>query len=966
MNFLGAVGRTARNALRTAEGSEDDKLVAQLLARVADKEQVEDRKEALTQLCETVSRSEQAQLALGSSGFLQLCAIVQYEQADTEMVQGSLEALVLSMARRPRTKGQNPAAINAELFARAHGNVQLVMGLLKAGQQMQNPHIRLHAVRLLAAIAGTGTPRLSEAILTSPQGVATLMDLLNDTEAIRNEALLLMTALATTSSEIQKNAASEGAFQRLFGIVRDEGGADGGIVVQDCMQLLNNLLQDHQGNQLLFREMGYLQSLPAFLKLQGTHAISKQTAANLSCGMLTLHWLIADKKVTSMDTNDLFVAPLLQAGCFEALQMLALPFGGGSPARLRAQALGCLADLVKMSTAAHEKLMSAKVVASRSGAQTMLLHAVLRAALYSDDKDEQHAALALLTAFCQKHAEGQEALAATLLPTTSNPQPGAPRTFGEELMLAWSGRSTTLQVVGRAASISTILLRSSAASKQRFLNLTFQNQVQPDQGSSQAPSVLLMQLCITWLAQTVNAQLAGVRAAPEAPFQLLHMLITWLLDCPPAAMLLASMQGAMSTLTTMARIRVQGKSDLLGEMIAVCLGQCMVATSSQAAPSGGSEMIDLLAEKVGIASYLELVSNLTQRCARSSAISAESPKKEDSSQQASVGEMFMASTGPEFQAAVGRICQQVQEVIIAAFQEPRPNLSVQDMDETGLRQQFTALERQLQQLQRRSHALLLEATSKANIPAAALADSSSQSQHARNHSSDTTQLPVSSKPQADAFRELMQQTAGISNSSRLLSQSIPCLMMLKPPQVGPAPRPDHHGMLSSMPDARVPQLEARAASMERRTAVAEAENSSLQQQLQSLQAQHLALQQRSVSEQTQLKDQLHRSEEKARQAQTSAQQSQTELQALSNAYSDLEAHAFSLEGQLKGTDRSQDRSVEEHIAAAVASMEQEAEETQNDLMVCIGEEQQKVERLSERLQHMGVDVDKLLCEVGDE
>ncbi|KAK9831632.1 hypothetical protein WJX74_003406 [Apatococcus lobatus] len=938
MNFLGAVGRTARNALRTAEGSEDDKLVAQLLARVADKEQVEDRKEALTQLCETVSRSEQAQLALGSSGFLQLCAIVQYEQADTEMVQGSLEALVLSMARRPRTKGQNPAAINAELFARAHGNVQLVMGLLKAGQQMQNPHIRLHAVRLLAAIAGTGTPRLSEAILTSPQGVATLMDLLNDTEAIRNEALLLMTALATTSSEIQKNAASEGAFQRLFGIVRDEGGADGGIVVQDCMQLLNNLLQDHQGNQLLFREMGYLQSLPAFLKLQGTHAISKQTAANLSCGMLTLHWLIADKKVTSMDTNDLFVAPLLQAGCFEALQMLALPFGGGSPARLRAQALGCLADLVKMSTAAHEKLMSAKVVASRSGAQTMLLHAAKKL---------------LLPLCCQPH------------PILNQGRHGHSARSS-----CWLGLDAAplfrLQVVGRAASISTILLRSSAASKQRFLNLTFQNQVQPDQGSSQAPSVLLMQLCITWLAQTVNAQLAGVRAAPEAPFQLLHMLITWLLDCPPAAMLLASMQGAMSTLTTMARIRVQGKSDLLGEMIAVCLGQCMVATSSQAAPSGGSEMIDLLAEKVGIASYLELVSNLTQRCARSSAISAESPKKEDSSQQASVGEMFMASTGPEFQAAVGRICQQVQEVIIAAFQEPRPNLSVQDMDETGLRQQFTALERQLQQLQRRSHALLLEATSKANIPAAALADSSSQSQHARNHSSDTTQLPVSSKPQADAFRELMQQTAGISNSSRLLSQSIPCLMMLKPPQVGPAPRPDHHGMLSSMPDARVPQLEARAASMERRTAVAEAENSSLQQQLQSLQAQHLALQQRSVSEQTQLKDQLHRSEEKARQAQTSAQQSQTELQALSNAYSDLEAHAFSLEGQLKGTDRSQDRSVEEHIAAAVASMEQEAEETQNDLMVCIGEEQQKVERLSERLQHMGVDVDKLLCEVGDE
>ena len=45
-----------------------------------------------------------------------------------------------------------------------------------------------------------------------------------------------------------------------------------------------------------------------------------------------------------------------------------------------------------------------------------------------------------------------------------------------------------------------------------------------------------------------------------------------------------------------------------------------------------------------------------------------------------------------------------------------------------------------------------------------------------------------------------------------------------------------------------------------------------------------------------------------------------------------------------GPDQSQDKSVEERIAAAIASLQEEAEETQNDLMVCIGEEQEKVER----------------------
>ena len=46
------------------------------------------------------------------------------------------------------------------------------------------------------------------------------MDLLKETEAIRNEALLLLTALAITSHEIQKIAAFEGTFQRLFDIIR--------------------------------------------------------------------------------------------------------------------------------------------------------------------------------------------------------------------------------------------------------------------------------------------------------------------------------------------------------------------------------------------------------------------------------------------------------------------------------------------------------------------------------------------------------------------------------------------------------------------------------------------------------------------------------------------------------------------------------------------------------------------------
>ena len=51
-------------------------------------------------------------------------------------------------------------------------------------------------------------------------GVVRLMDMMNEREAIRNEALLLLNRLTRDSVDIQKIAAFEGAFERLFTIVR--------------------------------------------------------------------------------------------------------------------------------------------------------------------------------------------------------------------------------------------------------------------------------------------------------------------------------------------------------------------------------------------------------------------------------------------------------------------------------------------------------------------------------------------------------------------------------------------------------------------------------------------------------------------------------------------------------------------------------------------------------------------------
>jgi hypothetical protein len=66
----------------------------------------------------------------------------------------------------------------------------------------------------------SATSCLPQAVLASPLGVVRLMDLLNEQEVLRNEALLILQHLAASNQEIQKIAAFEGAFDRLFAIMR--------------------------------------------------------------------------------------------------------------------------------------------------------------------------------------------------------------------------------------------------------------------------------------------------------------------------------------------------------------------------------------------------------------------------------------------------------------------------------------------------------------------------------------------------------------------------------------------------------------------------------------------------------------------------------------------------------------------------------------------------------------------------
>ena len=133
-------------------------------------------------------------------------------------------------------------------------------------------------------------------------------------EVLRNETLLLLARCTKGHSEIQKVVAFEGMFEVAFDIIRDESsssgddagsesisnGLDGGIVVQDCLELCNNLIRGNALAQSLFRENGCVGKLVQLLKgLErqigsdvGAASYPAQKAANALCALESVSLLV--------------------------------------------------------------------------------------------------------------------------------------------------------------------------------------------------------------------------------------------------------------------------------------------------------------------------------------------------------------------------------------------------------------------------------------------------------------------------------------------------------------------------------------------------------------------------------------------------------------------------------------------------------------------------------------------------
>lgn len=160
--------------------------------------------------------------------------VPQVVTGDVELKVAGLELLAALLDRESAPCAQQYA--NALVFSK--GPVNLFVSLLSGGQDF---FVRMTAVLVLTRLLSFASEEVQSVILSNRDGgINNIVDLLeSDNEALRNDAVLLLTGLSRGSEELQKVMAFNKVPDKLLSMLATE---DNDAVCQDVTALLSALL----------------------------------------------------------------------------------------------------------------------------------------------------------------------------------------------------------------------------------------------------------------------------------------------------------------------------------------------------------------------------------------------------------------------------------------------------------------------------------------------------------------------------------------------------------------------------------------------------------------------------------------------------------------------------------------------------------------------------------------------------
>lgn len=558
-----------------------------LFCRVVSSTQLEDRRDAVRAIKALAKKYKKE---VGTLCTEVLLDVLRKDRMDSEIVGYSVEALwsVTEIERlgSEEDRQSRPEIQFSDTVVRSQDNITLLLSLLEDFEF----GIRRPTTVLLWVLLQNKLAEMQEAILVIPQGISRVIDLLLDSrEVIRNDAILLLAELTKSNKQIQKIVAFENAFDRLLAIICEEGYSDGGIVVEDCINVLLNLLKGNNSNQSYFRETNLINHLVPFFDFRLTSANSSsnwspQKVANV-LQMLNLVRTLVSPNNPQQSTASCQKL-ILQCKLLEYLCVFM--FGGGVPTEILTDTITTVAEVIRGCNVCQKYL---EIVSTPSTPPRPAILAILMSMV----TEKQPLVLRLSALYCficyvYKNEESQCNIINTLLPSSTEPTSITPG----QILIAGLFGSDPLSNWCTAVAISNSL---NEGLKAQLLRVQLSMQ-----GGSQ---VTLLQQITMFLSQRSDLKV-------QTRVGLLILLCTWLADCG---------LGVTQFLTDTTNVPFligqleQNYSNELGQ-----LSRCLCATllgislayNTGASPEYGQEALrQIIDHRIGKDAFVECLHHIT-------------------------------------------------------------------------------------------------------------------------------------------------------------------------------------------------------------------------------------------------------------------------------------------------------------------------------------------------------------------
>eukprot|EP00055_Hartaetosiga_balthica_P018031 m.127131 g.127131 ORF g.127131 m.127131 type:complete len:883 (+) comp9441_c1_seq3:160-2808(+) len=536
MSFL--FGSSLKEEEKIAPNGAD--MVERLVTRLNSSMMLDDRRASVASL---KSLSKQYKVDVGTHAMNPLISVLKDDRADVEISNSALETLI-NVTTPETPEGEQPSdddvgVMFTEIFVKSAENVILLLSLLEE----TDLYVRLNTVKLLTTLLNNRATHLQDAIMKEPVACAKLMELLHERrEIIRNEGLLLLIGLTRGNQQMQKLVAFQNAFDEVMSIISQEGNSDGGIIVDDCIRLLMNLVEDNVSNQNFFRESSVFSRLVPFFRIE-KRASWDDELVNTVVNMLALMRVFTSSK-TPTNSRRQNQNAIVKTGLF--LSLCDFTFTSTFPKR--GELLHTVGS-VMCGNSEIQKMFANYKIANKMPSLVALLNIAFQP---SNPLVDRYATIFCYQCVTEGNPEMQQAIAHTL-----NPE-GIPSDSQSVGLLLCQG-ILAKNITWEGACALTHVFLDNTEVKEKLLQVALQSTE-----SAQQP---LLTMCV--------GRLSAVKKDRRGRLGLLLLLVLWLHDCPFAVNIFLQTPDVVSFLVNMIHDNTTRGDAVLDGLVLCLFGVCV-------------------------------------------------------------------------------------------------------------------------------------------------------------------------------------------------------------------------------------------------------------------------------------------------------------------------------------------------------------------------------------------------------